>query len=257
MVLTEKIAGILKNAGIENFIQESRWIAKESPDADTALSRARQRAAGVPLQYLLGTAPFRFLMLKVDSRVLIPRPETETLAQWIIDHAPHGGTVLDLGCGSGAIALAVASERPDLEVTAVDISHDALALAKENAALCAVRNVTFIQSSLFDSLPKQRFDFIAANLPYVTEEEYLQLPDEVRLYEPKLALTAPDDGLALILAAIAALPDHLNPGGGAIFELSPEQATRTARAITAAGMLPGILPDLCGRDRFVTGLLPK
>ncbi|MBQ9803276.1 MAG: hypothetical protein IJW35_00375, partial [Lentisphaeria bacterium] len=103
-----KISAILQNGKIENFRQEARWIAEEAADSDNALSLAEQRAAGVPLQYLLGTAPFRNLMLKVDSRVLIPRPETELLAQWLIDRAPAGGTVLDLGCGSGAIALSVA-----------------------------------------------------------------------------------------------------------------------------------------------------
>ena len=253
--LISEISQILKNGGVENFIQESRWIVEDAPDADTAFSYARRRAGGEPLQYILGTAPFRNLMLKVDRRVLIPRPETESLVQWLIDRVPHGGKVLDLGCGSGAIAIALADERRDLQITAVDVSSDALALAKENGQFCGV-DVEFMQSDLFSALDGRKFDFVAANLPYVTEEEYAGLDPEVKDYEPKLALTAEEDGLFLILKTIETLSEYLNPGGGAIFELSPHQAKRTASALKAAGFSPAIVKDLCQRDRFVTGILP-
>lgn len=255
--LIEKIKVILKKGNIANFQQEARWIAGESASAAEALDRAAERASGVPLQYILGTAPFRDLMLKVDPRVLIPRPETELLAQWLIDRAPQGGKVLDLGCGSGAIAIAVASERPDLQVTAADISPDALELAAGNAESYKVKNLSFIRSDLFSALNGCRFDLIGANLPYVTEDEYPDLPAEVRDFEPKLALTAPDRGLALILKTIRELPAHLNPRGGAIFELSPEQAPETVAALKSAGLTGDIIRDLCGRDRFVAGILEK
>ena len=253
--LLRKISKILQDGGVENFIQESRWIVEDAPDADSALDYARRRIEGEPLQYILGTAPFRNLMLKVDRRVLIPRPETETLVQWLIDRVPAGCSVLDLGCGSGAIAIALADERRDLQVTAVDVSADALALAKENGQLCNV-DVEFVQSDLFSALSGRKFDFVAANLPYVTEEEYAGLDSEVKDYEPKLALTADDDGLFLILKTIETLSGHLNPGGGAIFELSPHQAARTASALAAAGFSSAVVKDLCQRDRFVTGILP-
>ena len=140
----ELLCDILKAGNIGNFRQEARWIAGESASPQDAIEIARRRSAGEPLQYLLGTAPFRDLMLKVDRRVLIPRPETELLAGWIIENAPENGRVLDLGCGSGAIGIAVASERPDLQVTSVDISADALDLARENARLCGTENIRFI-----------------------------------------------------------------------------------------------------------------
>lgn len=255
--LIRKISAILQNGKIENFRQEARWIAEETANSDNALSLAEQRAAGVPLQYLLGTAPFRNLMLKVDSRVLIPRPETELLAQWLIDRAPAGGTVLDLGCGSGAIALSVASERKDLHLTAADISRDALDVAGENAVLCGIKNVEFILSDIFSGLSGRKFDLIGANLPYVTNEEFPDLPAEVRDHEPRLALTAPDAGLALIRQCISQVSDHLNPGGGVIFELSPPQAEETAELLTGCGLTSVIIKDLCGRNRFVSGVLPK
>lgn len=250
--LINRIARILQDSGIANYRQESRWIAEESPDAAAALENARRRGSGEPLQYILGTAPFRNLMLKVDPRVLIPRPETETLVQWIIDRAPTGASVLDLGCGSGAISISLADERRDLQVTAADISIGALELAQENARECGVE-IEFLHSDLFSALSGRKFDFIAANLPYVTESEYAELDPEVREYEPVLALTAPDDGLELILKTIARLPEHLLPGGRAIFELSPPQTGRTIRALNAVGLHGEIVKDLCGRDRFVTG----
>ncbi|MBR7121289.1 MAG: peptide chain release factor N(5)-glutamine methyltransferase [Lentisphaeria bacterium] len=246
------ICNILKAGNIENFRQEARWIMEDAGNPETAVNIAQQRAAGAPLQYLLGTAPFRNLMLKVDPRVLIPRPETELLAQWLIDHAPYSGDILDLGCGSGAIAIAAATERNDLHVTAADISPDALTLARENAALCGANNICFIQSNLFSSLTERKFDLIGANLPYVTEEEFQTLPPEVKNFEPVLALTAPDNGLALILKTIAALAGHLKPGGGAIFELSPHQAATAANAVEDAGFNAGIIRDFCNRERFVT-----
>ena len=254
--LIRQISAVLKDSNIENYAQEARWIAGETPDAASAMLTARKRASGMPLQYLLGTAPFRNLMLKVDPRVLIPRPETELLAQWLIDHAPVNGKILDLGCGSGAIALATASERSDLSVIAADVSCDALAVAEANAAFCKISNVEFIHSDLFAGLSGYKFDLIGANLPYVTEEEFPSLPPEVRDYEPRLALTAPDNGLALIRRCIEQLPDHLNPGGGVIFELSPPQAKKTAQLLTAQGLTSAILLDLCGRERFVTGVCP-
>ena len=250
----EKIRYLLKNSGIGNFNQETRWIISESASAENAWEIAQRRAAGEPLQYLLGSAPFRNLMLKVDPRVLIPRPETELLAQWIIDRAPGNGSILDLGCGSGAIAIAVATERPDLHVTAIDVSRDALDVAGENASIYKVKNIEFIHSYLFDAIPLVKFDIIGANLPYVTDEEFPLLDREVRDFEPRLALTAPENGMALIRKTIENLPHHLLPGGSAIFELSPPQAGITAGLLENAGFKTAILRDLCNRERFVCAM---
>lgn len=253
-MLVEEIAAILRSGKIANCRREAGWIAAECPDAVSALDAARRRAAGEPLQYVLGTAPFRDLMLDVDPRVLIPRPETEGMIDWILPRIPAGGTALDLGTGSGAIALALARERPDVRVTAADRSSEALDAARHNAEKCGLADrVEFLQSDIFSALSGRRFDLIAANLPYVTEAEYPQLAPEVRDYEPRSALVAPDDGLGLILRAVDGLSAHLNDPGAAIFELSPPQAPRAAAALTAAGFRAGIVRDLCGRDRFATG----
>lgn len=253
--LTGRVYAVLKDAGVENCSQEARWIVEDAADEVCALNYARRRADGEPLQYILGTAPFRDLMLYVDHRVLIPRPETESLVQWIIDHAPENASVLDLGTGSGAIILAALTERSDLSGTAVDISYDALAVAQKNAGLCHTDRIEFLQSDLFSALAGRRFDIVAANLPYVTEEEYPLLDREVRCYEPVLALTAPDNGLALIMKTIRELAGYLRPGGKAIFELSPPQAEIAAKALADAGFKSSIIKDLCGRNRFVTGEL--
>ena len=245
------IEKILKDAGISNFRQEARWICAESVSPESA---ARQRASGEPLQYVLGNAPFRELTLDVDRRVLIPRPETESLVDWVLRHLPENGKLLDLGCGSGAIALSVAYERRDADVTAVDLSPDALDVARHNAQKYALdTRVKFFHSDLFSALPGVKFDLIAANLPYVTEEEYPDLDPEVRDFEPFMALVAPDAGMFLMLKTIYGLDEHLNLPGAVIFELSPPQAVPISEALTARGFNAEILPDLCGRNRFVCG----
>lgn len=254
-MLREDIEVILRSAGVENFARESRWIVQESVSDEAALQAARRRAAGEPLQYVLGNAPFRYITLDVDPRVLIPRPETESLVEWVLKNAPHGASVLDLGCGSGAIALSLAHERPDLQVTAADLSLDALTLARHNAVKNNLEDrVEFYHTDLFSAFSGRKFDIVAANLPYVTLAEYPLLDAEVRDYEPRMALVAEDDGLALILQSIAELDKYLNKPGMAIYELSPPQAARTAEALQSHGFEAEIVHDLCGRERFVTGV---
>lgn len=250
----KEIEKILQEAAISNFRREAGWIKAESATASDALRAAKRRASGEPLQYVLGNAPFRDLILDVDPRVLIPRPETESLVDWALHHLPKNGRVLDIGCGSGAIALSIAFERVDADVTAVDLSPDALAVAGHNARKYALdTRVKFMQSDLFSALPGERFDLITANLPYVTEEEYPQLDPEVRDFEPYMALVAPDAGLQLILKVISKLDGHLTTPGAVIFELSPPQAERIHRELESHGFAAETVKDLCGRDRFVCG----
>jgi len=211
---------------------------------------ARRRCRREPLQYLTGKAFFRDLELAVSPAVLIPRPETELLADHLLASAPEGGRVLDLGTGSGAIAIAAAVERPDLVVTAADISQEALDTARRNAEKYAA-DIRFVESDLFAALENETFDFVAANLPYVTETEYETLQPEVKDFEPRLALTAPDEGFALIARAAAELPRRLAPGGRAGFELSPPQAPRLVTLLKSLGLAAYAARDLAGRDRFV------
>ena len=213
-----------------------------------------RRADREPVQYILGKAYFYDLDLEVSPAVLIPRPETEILVDRMIGTLPRGGTLLDLGTGSGAIALAVARHRPDIRVTASDISADALEIAERNARRVGANNVEFVLSDLFSALAGRRFDAVAANLPYVPEEDRPHLAPEVALREPALALFAPDGGFAVMNRALDALPAHLAPGGRAIFELDPRQAAVVSEKLAALGFEPAIRCDLTGRERFVEGV---
>ena len=267
-----RIVAVLAAAGIPAAESEARLLleaAAERPYFELELDpafrltpAARRRLDGrldrrcrrEPLQYILGRAFFRDLELEVTPDVLIPRPETEVLVDRALECLAPEGTLLDLGTGSGAIALAVASEFPSARVTAVDLSEAALAVARRNALRCGVGGrVEFLQSDLFAALsPERRFDVICANLPYVTEAEFPALDPEVRDHEPRLALVAPDDGMALMLRAAAELPRRLAAGGTAIFELSPPQAPALAARFEELGFRAAIRRDLAGRERFVT-----
>lgn len=216
-----------------------------------------RRKSGEPWQYIFNRAYFRDLTLYVDKGVLIPRPETELLVDWCIKYLPEGGALLDVGTGSGAIALSVALERPDAQVTAVDISPEALAVVRRNIADCAPERVELLHSDLFSAVPGRRFDIIAANLPYVADDEYETLDVNVRNFEPRLALTSGADGLDLIRRSIVEAADHLTGRGAMIWELAPDQA------LPVAEMLAGdlrysaveIIKDYTQRDRFVAARL--
>lgn len=252
-ILLRECAGIGR---LELLLDGEREIPAEATERILAL--ASRREAREPLQYLLGKAWFMDLELEVTPAVLIPRPETELLVEWAVEHLPRGGRLLDLGTGSGAIALSVASMRPDAEVTGVDVSVAALAVAERNrGALHLEERVRLLESNLFSGVEGEKFDLVAANLPYVTDSEYLELAPEVRDHEPRPALTAPDEGFALIGSAAAVLPGYLQPGGGAIFELAPHQAGRLVEVLNATGSfrMVEIRRDLTGRERFVTGML--
>ena len=223
-----------------------------SPGTEAHLrTLALRRCQREPLQYITGKAYFRDLVLSVDPSVLIPRPETELLVDFVLEKLPRNGKILDIGCGSGAISIACATERIDADVTAVDISLSALETAKKNAAANGAERIRFFESDLFSAVDGERFDIVAANLPYVTEEEYQTLSPEVKNHEPVLALTAPDEGFLLIEKTALALEKHLNPGGKAVFELSPHQAERLKKLLESLGFSSGILRDLTGRERFV------
>ena len=216
-----------------------------------------RRLQNEPWQYIFQRAYFRDLTLKVTPAVLIPRPETELLVDWCIDILPEGGKVLDLGTGSGAIALSIATERPDAEVTACDISADALSIAMENAQNAAPNRVRWVESDLFAALPGEKFDLIAANLPYVTESEHLELSPEVKLFEPKLALTSGEDGLDLIRKTIEQAADHLSPHGAIILEMSSTQTDTVAELFcdTLQYCAIEIIKDYTNRTRFVAARL--
>ncbi len=225
--------------------------------SDAVFSRGmeilRRRLADEPWQYIFNRAYFRDLELFVAPGVLIPRPETELLAEWCIDFLPEHGSLLDLGTGSGAIALAVATERADVQVTACDVSCDALAIAAENIKNIAPGKVELLHSDLFSALGDRKFDIIAANLPYVTEDEYNTLTPEVKLFEPEIALVSGKDGLDCIRHAIEQIPDHLNSRGAVILEMSEHQTGKTAEIFSSSHQYCAIeiIKDYTHRNRFV------
>ena len=268
--LERKLTKCLTRMGVESARSESAWILTELtelPPLERALAGQREVAPTLlktvkdvmrrrlrrePLQYIFGRTYFRKLTLTVNRDVLIPRPETELLVDWVLRHAPVNGKILELGTGSGAIALSCADERPDLRITATDVSSAALAVAAENARLLQIEGIDFRLGDLYDAVAAtERFDLIAANLPYVSCEELAELAPEVRLYEPVLALTAAQDGMELLFRAADGLSQHLLPGGEAIFELSPRQAAPLLEKLRRNGFSGTICQDYTGRERFV------
>lgn len=244
--LISEVSGIPE---LEMFLHPERELDDDMEN--TLRQLAARRCSREPLQYITGKAYFRDIVLDVDPHVLIPRPETELLVDFVINKLPVNGRLLDIGTGSGTIAVSTAVERRDVRVTAVDVSYKALQIAEKNAEKYGVE-IRFIESDLFSALAGERFDVISANLPYVTEDEYKDLAPEVRSHEPVLALVAADDGFELIRRTAEALSDHLFPGGSAIFELAPAQAPRLQKLLQSLGFVSGVIRDLAGRDRFVT-----
>ncbi len=210
----------------------------------------KKRGEGIPLQHLLGTVGFHHREFKTDARALIPRPETEELAEWILSwELPEIARVLDMGCGSGVLGLTLAAERPAWEVTLADVSADALALAGENAALLAAGQVTFVHSDLFSAVTGE-FDGMVANLPYVADGERVTMAREV-LHDPALALFSGPDGLDLIRRFIPAAWSRLKPGGWLVLEIGHDQASQVAGILqTSSFTAIEVKTDLSGVARF-------
>lgn len=217
----------------------------------------RRRANREPLQHILGEVEWGGVRLKCDRRALVPRPETESLLELVLERRPAAvpARVLDLGTGTGALALGVAAAWPEARVVAVDASEDALALARENAAVNGLEGrVEFIRSNWFEALPAggERFDVIVSNPPYLTEAEAAEAEPEVRAHDPMGALVAGDEGCADLLAIIAAARERLVEGGWLALETGVAQHERLLAACAEAGLRDGeSRRDLTGRDRFV------
>jgi release factor glutamine methyltransferase len=220
---------------------------------------AARRRAGEPVAYLTGTREFWGLTLAVDAAVLVPRPETETLVEQALHklRSTRHPAVLDLGTGSGAIALAIAHERPDTNVDATDISPHALAIARGNAERLKHANVRCIQTDGYDALPPGRiYDLIASNPPYVRDGDPHLSQGDVR-FEPAGALRAGRDGLDALCAIVRGARARLAPRGALVVEHGFDQALAVRAAMADAGLV-GITThqDLAGLDRVSSGKLP-
>lgn len=222
------------------------------PQAERYASLLARRAGGEPLQYILGAQDFFGLRFRVDSRVLIPRPETELLCEKALEYlrARPRAKVLDLCTGSGALAVTLALRCPKAEVWACDVSPDALEVARENARRLGAR-VRFAKGDLFAPLSGECFDWIVSNPPYIARAELDGLQREVRR-EPVLALDGGADGLDFYRRIAREAPRHLRAGGGILLEVGAGQARAVASMLGDAGLEPdAILPDLSGIPRVV------
>lgn len=230
-----------------------------SPDiAEAYRALLAQRAAGEPVAYITGEREFWSLSLRVSPAVLIPRPETELLVEAALARTPPTSSfrIADLGTGSGAIALAIASERPTCTVHATDLSAEALAVARDNASRLDLENVRFHQGSWLEPL-RGRFEIVVSNPPYVADGDPHLEAGDLR-FEPNLALVAGADGMEAICAIAGAAPERLAPGGWLLFEHGAEQAGATRNLLTTHGFESiETLQDLAGSERVTLGRLPR
>lgn len=264
--------GYLAEKGVENSRLESEWLLCEvlgldrvglyvnfdKPLTVSELAACRalvgRRARREPLQYILGSQDFFGLDFAVSPGVLIPRHDTETLVQEAVTRCPAKATILDIGVGSGCIAVALAKTRPDAHVYGVDPSPEALDLAQRNAKRHGV-NVTFVQGSLFEPFEGQKFDLIVSNPPYIPTAEIAGLQPEVRDYEPRGALDGGKDGLDFYRSIIPAAPSFLETDGWLLLEVGIGEAPDVLKIIEATGVFYELFSasDPGGIERVVGG----
>jgi release factor glutamine methyltransferase len=245
----------------ELYVRLHSLIREE--EMDTLENLIKRRILGEPLQYILGCQEFWSIDFKVDPRVLIPRPETELLVEQslsILSETPFQRPpfVLEIGTGSGAVAISLAKEVREIFVMATDISRDALMLARENAKSSGVlHRIQFVHGNLFDPFrllrEREPFDLILSNPPYITCSEIEGLAREVRDYEPIIALNGGEDGLTFYRNIISQAPFYLKKGGWLLLEVGQTQGEKVSELIQKRGdfLTPQRLQDLSGIERVV------
>ena len=268
--LVDAIASTLERAGIPDKDAEARDLVAATvgqnrfwprlhadchaaPDVvERAEVAASRRAAGMPFAYAVGRAAFRHLTLVVNESVLIPRQETEHLVDLVLQRRWNGGVVADVGTGSGAIALALATEGKFDRVFATDVAVGAISVARENAAALRL-NVEFRTGDLLTPLSGERLDVLVSNPPYIAFDEAGALPASVRDWEPSHALFSGSNGLEATNRIVRGAPELLCTGGLLALEVDCRRALQVAEVVASNGAFSGVsvCQDLMGRDRFV------
>ncbi len=254
--LLQRGAALLAEAGIPDPQREARLLWRNIGEAGDFLAMVARRAQRVPMSQVLGYRDFYAHRFIVTDAVLDPRPDTETLVSCALEH--DFTRVLDLGTGSGCILLSLLAERDDAYGVGADLSDAALDVAKQNsAALDIGPRAIFVQSDWFAEVTGT-FDLIVSNPPYIALDEMDGLQPEVRLFEPRMALTDEADGLSAYRIICGGAPAHLAPGGRLIVEIGPTQADAVATMMADAGLIDvQVQQDFDGRDRVVAAKMPN
>lgn len=274
--LERRLAEVLALSGIGSAAAEARWLVEAASGMDRemllmtkarldegvvaeALELTRRRAAGEPLQYITGVAGFRRLELRVGPGVLVPRPETEEVAGRAMERLPEDGVAVDVGTGSGAIALAIKDERPDARVLATEASPEAMEWAERNREELDI-DLELIACDLLAGVPSNlqgEIDVIVSNPPYVSESDRSTLPVDVVDHEPHAALFAGDHGTSVIERISSDALAWLKPGGWLVLEIGESQGEVVGELLTDDGYASvHVHRDLSGRDRIVEGRKP-
>ncbi len=256
------LAHLLKKKRLELYLEFEREL--DEPTLAKLREMVKRRAAGEPLQYITGEAEFCGLKFAVDRRVLIPRPETELLVETVAERLKADGSesrpyrIVDVGTGSGCIAVALAKRLPASEVLAIDASPDALEVAAANAQRHGVeKNVRFLRGDLLQALADSyRADAIVSNPPYIASGELAKLPREVKDFEPVRALVAGEDGLEVIRCLVAGARRFLSsPDGFVALEIGAGQRGAVEQLFVSAGYrLAQVRKDLQGHDRVIVAV---
>jgi protein-(glutamine-N5) methyltransferase, release factor-specific len=253
-----KKALCLELLGISSVTYYSKEALTPDPERERKLETALNRLAqGEPLQYIIGSTPFCGLSFRVDSRVLIPRPETAELVEWITEDAGASGSLLDIGTGSGCIAVTLAHNLPHWKVQGWDISEGALEVARENSRLNGT-DVEFNKADILNvTVTDCYFDVIVSNPPYVMESEKEQMENRVLDFEPHSALFVPDSDPLMFYRAIAEFGNRvLNKGGRLYFEINPLEAEALKEMLSDAGYHDiELRKDIFGKQRMIKAKL--